>query len=404
MNDTEYLSKSKNEPLVAMAVASFDLLSGIKVGYRWLFTDDDICENLDDVCKIMLCNVHRQNEQAFECCATSTIELQCFGWYVTNAIFLKNQPNTKKNIYISVGLVFKSEKIKNNPHLSESLIFWTKIFANCVKTTITKNEQLSSLRRIAERVSMECNNLISAGILELPPFNPSPADFYFYSILLTSHIQTQMRTVIESSSPKDAQTVASFLASFMIPFQLELSSLEHRQNPVSGFFLQCVERQKQSPEEHMITFQKPVTWLRLPERQILRTSDLNLIQTTENYTILIESTDRDDQEVKSQFTRIKNLYKVQQMTSPSHWALNTNLLLNQFPKLARKIVCEQQLAELLRTAFALISIQNGKPEKLTAPILKLLRIQTQDDAEMVLAIAKLYDHDIARQIRAKGRI
>ena len=417
-NDFLFCDETENQPLISVVIASFDLLSGIKICHRWIFEKIEesnrveYLQNLDDVLKVTLNNVHRQSENNFENgCVTSTAEFPCFEWFLTNVVFLyKNSTFAKRGIFISVGFIFHSKFIGNNLYLNNSLMYYTKIFANFFKQMVIKNENFNifpSLKGFLQRIANECSRLININLRlqnnglmsNITSFSPSPENLNFFAILLTSHMQTQMTTVIESSSYEDAKEIAMFLIHFMLPFQRDMSSLQHNSSPVNNLFLQCVDRQKCSPENLMISFERPVTWLRLPEKQIFRTSNLEMRHSASVSSEFLISTEMSLEE--DQISQIKNSYQVHLMSEPSFWALVTYSYIIQFPDKVKLIICQNQFSEVLNITIELLSICKGKVEKDLAPILKNLRVISKQGALMVMSLTQIYDHNFFQHSNIK---
>jgi hypothetical protein len=79
----------KPDPLLlAAGVASFDMVSGIHVIQRWLGSDRISSGSLVDVFKIVLGNVHRQGEHAYQCATVSTVEVQSLNCLLVSSIFV----------------------------------------------------------------------------------------------------------------------------------------------------------------------------------------------------------------------------------------------------------------------------------------------------------------------------
>ena len=113
---------SQNKPLSGIFIGSFDLLTGIRLCYQKKFNElTDL--QIDDIIKISLSNVHRQEQRSFENFAISTIEIQCYQLLVVNAIFsIASSIKNKFNTYYSVSLIFDSNKIRKNEHLNEIMM------------------------------------------------------------------------------------------------------------------------------------------------------------------------------------------------------------------------------------------------------------------------------------------
>lgn len=382
MNEIEYLNETNDSPFIGIAVGSFDLLSGIRLCHAWVFQKEEkINEKIENALKVTLANVHRQSEEFYNVVSTSIIEMQNFKWFITNTIFLVSNnttnPSMKRNKFISVIFIFKSILIRNDFHLKNSLLILTRKFAQNVKSCFTNNHPFTSLKEYIDIIIYRGSCLIQSGIPKSyyvlnKEFKLSTTEFLFYATLLTSHIQTKMTTVIETSSLTDALQIVSFLINFMFPFQIDQSSIQHMLAPVPGLFLQIVEKQKQPIGEIVRNFNGPVTWLRIFDRkkifQFASTSKFKPNASAappplESFEVFSDGQERDAK------------------PAVANWSLATvQLLLSSQSKNESKVICEQQFSELARHALFFVAA-DGRRDALK----KAMDVGEQD--ERLLAAA-----------------
>ena len=370
-------------PFIAIGIASFDLLAGVKMCHHWIFDKNQtILENLEDVLKITLVSVHRQKEQTFANISLSTFEILSFGWYLTNGIFFI--PTPKRNHFFSVLFVFKSSFIRNDIHQSNALLALTKKFSNNVKSTLLKNDNYSNLDKIVERVQYEAAGLIINTISPSIPYKDISFSFpeSFYRNLLTSHIQTQMNTIIETSDLSKVQSIINFLYNFMFPFQRNLSSFDLKPSPIPGLFLQIVKPQELSLDELATCFQSPFTWVRISSNSIYQYLNQNKEQST---TFILASSDCNEQSANRN-ARVTS--KLIQFSSFSDWSINTCQFLSRSQSQAQKrVICERQFHELVDNALTSIALDGRKEEK---EIFKQsLKCNVQDE-KMMVALGELF--------------
>lgn len=377
MSEIEFLENNSNSPIISITIGSFDLLSGIRLCYGWSFTKnvDNYVENLETALKISLSSVHRQNVQHFEGIPTTTIDIKSLEWYVTSGLFYRTilsnptNPSSKKACFYSVNFTFNSLLLRNDFHLKNSLLNLTKRFAEIVKNCLTNNQPLSSLKDQVEKVRHTSTSLIESGIptsfyLQSNEFKLSHDDLFFYSTLLTSHLQTKMNTIIEASSYSEALKIVSFLINFMFPFQIGQSSIQHLLEPVPGLSLQIVVKQKKNLLEIINEFNGPVTWLKLFDKrkiyQFNLSPKLKSNQSLESFEIFNEKPEKE----------VKN--------NVSNWSLVTcQLLLNSQSKTESKVICKEQFDELTRNSLFFLLLENKKNEK--EIFRKMMQISEQDE-------------------------
>lgn len=473
----------KNRPLSGVFIGSFDLLTGIRLCHKKVFkelTDQQI----EDIIKISLSNVHRQEQRSFENFSVSSIEIHCYKLLVKCAIFNISSSKNRYHYY-SVGLIFDSNNIRKNEHLNEMLIFWTKVLANNVRNLLVQNNpkqdtsyvNYSSLGNLINRISDECLALAQSKIDILPSFELiKPFDENFYATALTSHIQTQMTTVIElppfednepfnfqnlqTSQKNKINTISKvkppisratslneqesnipyqpfnhkfidllhFLSHFILPSQRELSSLNVKNYPTPGLFLQCVCSQKVTPEEYLSISPRPTTWIRLQDMKIFRTNEKFFL---EQYRSAIQSNLYTTNENDSNNSSISPYFKpfwpisskskkdqinkmiilTMSLNNCSSWASSTVSMLQCSPKFARNMAAEQQMTSIIRLTFAFIAVkneslelQNEDHECLSAKQISEIQNKefdslSNDDLLMITSLSQIFDENTYRQMQ-----
>ena len=397
--------KIPDHPIVAIAIASFNIVCGIKVCYQWKFTQDEFPMSLDDLFKISLSNVHRQNEQIFQDCSTSIIDVKFAKWTVINAIFIFNVKN-QRSMHYSISIILNSDRISSNPHHTNFFLSWANTLASALKIVLTKKEPYQKLRSIIDKCSESITKVSLAHISQLPPINPEPIDAPFLATLLTSHLQTQMTTVIECPTEDIALKYAHFLAHFTLPAQRELSSLKFNPQPIPGLFLQICQRQSVSLEESLLNFNGPCTWVKIADGHIFQTPDLEAQKIAHKEYILTTTIDSDEPESKKKLTKLRSGYKVAQILNPAPWATATVTILVRVPKAVRNLVCEQQLGSIVRMSITLISMVEDRLRESNSNALnsdqkneiwRTLKLTGKEDLTVVVSVALNFDQNIYKK-------
>lgn len=391
-----------DHPIVAMAIASFNILCGIKVCYQWRFTEGDLTMDLDDLFKIALSNVHRQNDSVFQDCYTSIIDVKFSKWTVVNAIFIFSNKN-QRNMHFSISMILNSDKISSDPHFTNFLLSWSYTLASSLKIVLNKKEPYSKLRQMIDKCAESITLASKAHIPQLSTFNLEPIDSQFLSNILTSHLQTQMTTVVECPTEDVALKYAKFLAHFTLPAQRAMSTLEFNPQPIPGLFLQICQRQTIPVEESLLRFDGPCTWVKVADRQIFRTLDSEAQKIAHLEYILTTTVDPDDPDHKKRLSKLKSGYKVGQILNPAPWCTATVAVLNRVPKNVKNLVCEQQLSSIVRMAVALVSMTEDRTkDSLLSPdqineICRTLKLTGKDDLAIVVAVGQIFDKTLYRK-------
>ena len=392
-------------PLISVALGSFDLLSGVKVIESWMYKDS-LGVSLDDIFKMVLSNVHRQSEESFSSFLSSTFEVQSMNLIISSSIFMiKKKPY---NIYYSLVLVFDIiETCKTNNSIS-MFISHSSFLAAIAKNLITQNDDIKKMEPMINETRKKCLFYSISRISELPALDVSPSDSLFLSIVLSSHLQTQMTTVIEAETKEEASFISSFLAHFLLPCQLEHSSLELRDTIVDGLFLQCVKPQEMYIDELMLTFRNPTTYVKLPERVVFITPS------AEKQKLINEdwrdSLTLDKQSMKRKIGAIRGQHKIylKKVSAPCPWSMVTLSLITQVPPENQKKICELQFTSIFKMALAAAAyLDNASIESSIlsneecSDICKELKITGADDLNMILSIAHIFDSSINWKIPQK---
>jgi hypothetical protein len=242
----------------------------------------------------------------------------------------------------------------------------------------------------------------------LPAIDICALNCVLYARLLTSHFHTQMTVVVEAASgkPAHAQHVAGFLAHFCLPSQRQFSSLELRPRASPHLYVQCVDPQPQPyVQDLMLAFDRPVTWVRLPDRRdghvkIFRaTAPLDNQRGYHEQFIDAQFVQRelvDETTLSTELAAIRDRLRIEDVLAPAPWCLARIVLLTEAPPGARAFFCAQQLAAIVRIAVTLVALVQVKApgdagEKEMRAALALIG---QADWDMAVALARLYDKDV----------
>jgi hypothetical protein len=392
------------------------MVSGIRVVQSWLFSERVNLDTLSDNFKIVLGNVHRQGDHAFQEVAVSAVEVRSLNWLLVSSIF--EQQKKPRPIYYAVSLVLDSDRIPATQEFMDVLISWARILAKVSKSLLNNNQPISSLKPVINQISDDIHVVLRAGIPVPPPIDISPGDANLFARLLTAHFHTQMTVVVESSSDRSeqAQQIAGFLSHFALPYQRQFSSLDVLPTPSPHLFIQCVEQQ--SVESHvdlMLRFDRPVTWVKLPDRRdgpVRIYKSKGSLETQKAChdsfieAIFVYRPFADQVDLNRQLGEIREKYEVTDVTVPAPWVSARIALLIGMPEDSRSFFSATQFGAAIRAAISLVAIvhgrlaagQGGTNEQIEKEIQSVLRLVGRTDLEMVLALARLYDKDIMARL------
>jgi len=407
--------------LLCAGVASFDMVSGIRVIHQTHKSDRIDHATLCDVFKIVLGNVHRQSEQAYQDASISTVELQSLNCLLVSSIFVLQKK--RQSVYYSVGLLFDTQMMPQYPEFIDVLVSWSKLIAKVAKLRLAKNFALKELDEVIELIDEDTKLVSHSGISLSTKISISESDFYLYALLLTAHFHTQMTIVIESanSQAEHAQQIARFLAHFSLPYQRQMSSLDLLSHPSPHLYIQCVEQQSESVyADWMLSFDRPVTWVKLPER---RDGQVKISQSKEPLDVqrvchenfvaarFVFKSETEDGEMNRKFGEIREKFAVVDLAIPAPWTLARMKLLLNTPEDARSLFCEVELASIMRCAISLVAwahdrLSSGMNESMEKDLQQALGLLGKADWDMVLALARLYSKDVAAKLAGQnqGRI
>ena len=398
------MDEDESPPLIAAGIASFDLVSGIKVAGQWLPNQGNLKIPLVDILKITISNVHRQREEALFQFFTSTSDLQSVGLFVVSSYFMI-QKKKDKNVYYNVSLVFDRNAI-DATRFSSFLEEECREIAYTAKSTISSNAPLTQLDLLIQRTNEVCQILARSGVSKLPNLIVHPSDAAFFGLILTAHLSTQMNTVIETNNPDEAEKYANFLAHFTLPNVLEHACLDYLPAPVPGLSIQMVSKQPDTTEDFLLAFRTPTTLIRMPEKLVISTPSADTQERAHGDYALAMALDYNQRQAK--IAQLKMQYKNSLVTvRPAPWATATLAIITQMPKLSHPLICRQQLNSIIGLSLALIEFVD---EKLSlAPsgylqsddlneLVKTLKLTGKDDLSLVVAVAQMFDQSLPRKL------
>jgi len=391
-----------------IAIASFDIMSGIQLVERFFNTDPLITSQLDSLFRMTLSTVHRQEEHVFNDIFTSVLDISMSNWFVISSIFLHRAK--PRDIYYGSYFILKSDIIPKNQHFIDCLLFYSKAFANSIKVQLTKSESLSKCKTLAFRFADDVISIFGTEQKGLPLYDFDTNEVGFYTQCLSAHLKNQMNTIIEASSHNDAQKMYNFLASFTLPSHLEYSSNQLRESAHPFLHIQCIEKQNTGPDDIMILSPIPCALIRLTEKQIFISPSITTHTTARNeyFDLLFHSFDVEDPEQKKKILKSRSHpIKPKSFTGSCTIAKEIMKVLMNSHQQYKQILCEQLISGLVRKSVTFISLVNDNLESINnttisneqlQEIIKTIGIRDNDDLEIIISFALLFDDRLMKKI------
>ena len=390
---------SDDHPFYAVTIGTYTIRNGIKTKIIWTFNRP--LPNIEELNKIPLGTVHRQADSVFKEYPSSRIDLDSLNlsMFCTTFLYL----NKTDHSYYCLCLYLNSS-ISKTPQFNDLIFNRLQAVSHTILFTIKNEGQLNSLTNKIRSLTYDCMNIIEAGIhkslfIRLPPSN----DHSFFSLALTSHIETMMTTIIEISEGIDHMPLFDFLAQFLLPYQAQLSQNDISNQPIPGLYLQVVQQHASFPLEIMMQFERPWTWIRMSKKQVFQSPDYTSqgIAYKDYRTNILLSPDivNDNEEVRLRFTLLKKNYII---TNPeiSEWSSKIVKKLDSISPELRVLFIQQKLNELIRRSITLNNMMDHllsssnvnflQGDQLTA-LGKALNIKGKDEMKIAVAIASIFD-------------
>lgn len=377
--------------VIAIGVCSYDSRSGITVPEKWIFSENNP-DFIHEMFRMNVINALRQDQSSpLDDFVSSTIEIPTYSCLAAFSRFgIKNKSIIQP---FSVGIFVDTTQFRKTPQIMDMLMAYARNLASGAKSLVTKSKPLSKLGDVVRRFAEEINRILSAHIeKEYPAPDKWNDQFTRY---VTSHLQTQMTTVIEAPSIEEANEIFALLLQFMLPYQRDLSSDQIFQTAVPHLFLQIVSPQS-SIDEQILGMQRPCTWIRVAEKQVCQLPQSEK-QSQEYGDLFMAMLLDEDTEWKKKLSKLKGQIKTNFTGACTILASQGDVIRHaRTPQL----VYGQLLSSIVRQALTFIALiddflrLNEKPEvqrEMVSEVKKYLKLSKKDDELVVLAIAQLFD-------------
>ncbi|EAY17621.1 hypothetical protein TVAG_235020 [Trichomonas vaginalis G3] len=367
------------EPTLLCGISSLDLLSGVQILEKWQFGDLMISEPLEDIFKLSLSNLYRQDPKYFTDAVTIIAEINCLNIATISSVFYLQRKNLAT--YISLTYIFRLSSIRKCDLQHPSLIKFCKIFSQQIKDAITQNEPLKKLEPAILQSKSDLNIFFTSGVQLNTFVQIDYSSVSFYALCLTSHLQTGMTSVIEVDPYEPYLDLANFLLFFTFPFQRNYASFEVHDRYIPGLSIQIISRQQKPDDEFFNSFKRPITYIRLREKKVFSIGNIHYEKITQ--------------------TSSRNRKIIKQLQVPAPWPLATVVILLEMPENQRVKGCQLQLESLTNISLNFLSVLSEKipnndamTQAIINDICHEIKISGKDDFQIIFSVASMFDPSI----------
>ncbi|EAY20903.1 hypothetical protein TVAG_437290 [Trichomonas vaginalis G3] len=396
------LNFPEDHPFLGMGIASYDLLKGIEKIFEWDFLPSKGTVPQSSLYKIVLGNVHRQNDTALNKIIPISLEIHQFNCYLICAIF--GIKINEKTIFYIYGLFLQHDKIHNNLDILRPLLKKATDGAMKIKITLQAKQPIHEATHYIQKLANEIKTLMKSGITtNFPIPRILPQDSLFYATALFSHLTSQMVTIIEASSFEEAEPLFSFLSKFLLKSQASLSSTLLLDEPQPELFLQIVKERETISMIKMLNFERSWTWIRLKTKSVYISPDIT--SQKRYYDIFKDFDPNDNSENGKRMKKYLETYTTRQITR-CHWTTTiVSKIISSSPQVSN-LICERTVDLLVTKGIVLLEyikslgevafLQNSQLEIAK----QLLEVTEEDMFYAIVSVADLFDNSVHRKIFA----
>lgn len=371
--------KKMENPTLLCGISSLDLLSGIQLLEKWQFADLGFSEPLEDIFKVSLSNVYRQDSKYFQNVVITTAEIDSLDIATISSVF--HLQNKSLATYYSVTFILRLSAIRKYDLYHPSLQKFCKVFAKRIRNSIIQKESLKKYDQNLSVINSDLNIFFKSGVEPFHEVNIEHYNVSFYAICLTSHLQTDMTSVIEISENTDYKNLANFLLHFTFPFKRKYASFVVHDHYIPGLSIQIVTKQSRSDDDIFRSFKRPITYIKLQEKKVFSIRNIHY--------------------AKRNSTTKKEKKSTKYIQIPAPWPLATVSIVMEMPDNKREEGCKVQLESLTHLSLLFLSVVAEKvPEgeilsqSTINDICHVMKIAGKDDFQIVLSVASQFDPSI----------
>ena len=388
----------KKNKIYIITLYNFETMNLIKILFDYLDLKLINLKKLEDYLKLVFVNNFVEINNNFKNSINHIIGDQ-ISIISSNFAIMKNS----KIFNYSISFFFECNDIPKFSKINELLLSECNIAASHIKSSLIKNNSLSNLNNLITIISITMISLLNSGITNPLNFEIPSNEIHFYSTCLSSHLQTQMTTIIETDSLEKSKNLIQFLTNFLLPFQLSLSSLLLYDFPIKGLFLQVVKTQDQLPLDSLKQFDRPWTWIRFSQKTVFTSNNFtHQISIFKEYKEkILMNPDLPQEEINNLNIKFNKMYRQDIIKhNPSKWSTDFLSELNSSSQEFKFFYCEKLLRENLEKSLLLIELIDHKLNEehisflisqQVQEIYNKLGIHNDDEIKVIVSFAQFFE-------------
>jgi len=404
---TTFIKIDSSSPFFAISIGSFDYLNGINVEYSWGFKNSLLNGDCFDFTRIALSGVMRHDDDYFESIPTFYFDFPDKSYSTFGCYFFDN---SKEKIKYYCLIAYTASLLqKNVDDLFQVCLPMMRITTKQCVFSIKDNLPFLTLTPYVNSYASYCSTIFSSGIENVCVL-PTEKTFYdsFLGKIVTSHLQTQMTTIIESNDIELSNRYFSFLSKFLLPDQASLSSMVVRSSLVPGLFLQCVTNQTSFPFQALWQFNRPYTWVQIDSKRVFQSPNTMIQQQINNEymnSVLMDPS-LSNTMVDEKCHTLLMTYQLSAVNE-SRWSIEKVKELLSLPHNIRSFCCEQSFSCWITKSLVAIEMVKFFSSKCSAKYLQQdhirsigesLEIRDKDEMKILISISSRFDSTIYKKV------
>lgn len=409
MNDNETNFIYSDSPFVAIALASFDSQKNVSIIEKWFYGQDKKEILLEPLLRLNFYSPSSEKDNSLKTILFRHVDCYENKLSSYSSIF-QIKVGENNNIY-TLSIIYQTQNLTITPEIETLIKYCLRQITHSARYALKFQQPMQSINPLMSRTLESLIKFVSCHVFKAPSLEKLPADLLFYMNVLTSHFETQMCTVIETSDYFQAKSLAYFLANFTVLVKLYHSSLDFMKRPIPGLYLQVVQVQNQSPEDILISFPFPCTWVRMSDKTVFQTPHYDEQTSISGDYNSLSSMVTDDPERERLIGVCKKKYKLSVKTNPAPWVMATVLMVSQSEESIRQRLCQLRLSHLIDIARTTVDITNewvGEASFIifekVRDLWEMLGLTGKDDMYMVASVAQMLDTTIQGKLFTNRRV
>lgn len=369
---------------------------------KWNNISEGNDDEIKEIFTMILSSSSEQPQGHFARFPLSILEFSDKKYHVFASSFSPNQSET--SIFYTFALFVNSEAIETKPMIQDNLTEAVGTISLHLHSLMKNQKPFEKSDDFINSIFKTNDILMKSQISRpLPKIIDIKSDEYeFFSTVLTSHLSTQMTTVIECANEKQVAPLVAFLSHFMLPYQLEFSSAEIKDTIIQGMFLQCIKPQKDMPNLDLALYQRPWTYVNMKTKTVKQSPDWDSQRQTRVQLRQVQLVTQHSESTKKQ-SAIMAKYRIKDINDTTKWSIETVKSIFSANEEIRDSLCSIRLSEIVHQSLSVIKLSETlmieKEQKFLTPDHVRLMNETlsmeENDLKMAVGVATAFDPKIS---------